>query len=63
MVTVYVSLRRRVSGTLYDLYCPYFWREVVVKFLRRVEGHFMMLIEISVHLIQCTPEPSCSKPD
>ena len=49
-----VSLRRRVRRTLYDLYnyyCPYFLPEVMVKFTRRVTGHFVMLIEISMHLI------------
>ena len=53
-VIVYVSLRRRVRRTLNDLYCPYFLPEVMVKFTRKTRGHFVMLIEISMHLIQCT---------
>ena len=39
--------------TLYDLYCPYFLPEVMVKFTRRVTGHFVMLIESGLHLFDC----------
>ena len=34
--TVYDCLRRIVRRTLYDLQCPYFSPEVIVKFTRRV---------------------------
>ena len=39
-------------STYYDLYCPYFLLEVMVKFTRRATGHFVMLIEIGMHLIE-----------
>ena len=44
-VTVYVPLRGRVGRTLYDLYCPYFSSEVMMKFTRKAMGHFVTLIE------------------
>ena len=44
MVTVYVSLRRRVGRTLYDLHSPYLLPEVMVKLTRKVRGHFVTLI-------------------
>lgn len=34
VVTIYVSLNTRVRRTLYDLYCSYFLRDVLVKFAR-----------------------------
>ena len=46
-VTLYVLLRSRDKGTLYELSCPYF----LVKLTRRVMGHFVMLIRISMWLI------------
>ena len=51
-VTVQVSLRRRVKTTLYDLSCPYFLPEVMVKFSRKARGHFVTLIEVGVHVIE-----------
>ena len=53
-VTVDVSLRRRVRRTLYDLYCLYFLPEVMVKFRKKARGHFVTLIQIGMHLIECT---------
>ena len=52
-VRVYVSSRIIVRRTLYNLYCPYFLPEVMVKFTRRATGHFMTLIEVGMHLIMC----------
>ena len=49
--TVFASLRRRVRRTLFGLYCPYFSPNVMVNLTRRVRGHFVTLIEVSVHLI------------
>ena len=50
-ITVYVSLKRRVRSTLYDLYCPYFLPEVIVKFTRKAKGQLVVLIWSSIHLI------------
>ena len=47
MVTAYASLRTR-----YDLYCPYFLPDVMVKFTRKAKGHFVTLIEVGMHLIE-----------
>ena len=52
-VTVYVSSRIIVKRTLYDLNCPYFSPVVMVKFMRRVMGHFVTLIETGMYLIRC----------
>ena len=43
--------------------CPFFSPEVMVELMRRVRGHFVMLIQSNMHVIQCNPGPSCSKPD
>ena len=51
MVTVSVSLRRRVRRTLHDFYIAYFLPEVMVKFTRKAMGHFVTLIEASMHLV------------
>ena len=53
MVTVYVSLRRNVRRTLYDFYCPYFLPDVMVKFIRKARGHFVLLIQAGMRLIEC----------
>ena len=50
-VTAFVSLRRRVSRTLYDLYSPCFLPEVMVKFTRKARGHFVPLIQSVIHQI------------
>ena len=52
-VTVYVSSRILVRRTPYDLYCLYFSPEVMVKFTRRVTGHFVTLIKSGIHRITC----------
>ena len=54
-VSVYVSWRRRVRKTLYDLYNPYFL-PVMVKFMRKMKGRFV----IGMHLIiiECISEPN-----
>ena len=35
----------------------------VIQRLGRLGGHFVMLTEVSKHLIGCISGPSCSKPD
>ena len=37
--------------SLYDLHCWYFLPEVIVKFTRKARRHFVLVIEISMHLI------------
>ena len=40
--------------TLHDLYALYFLPEVIVKlFMRWVTGHFVILIEIALHVSMC----------
>lgn len=53
---VSVSLRRKVRRTLYDLYCPHFLPEVVVKLIRRIRGH--LVIKISMHQLNAILEVS-----
>ena len=36
-------------------YIPYFQPQVMVKFTRRVRGHFVTLTEICMHLIEHSP--------
>ena len=43
----------QLRGHFYDLYTVYLLPEVMVKFTRRATGHFVTLIEISIHLITC----------
>ena len=50
---MYVYSSIIIRRTLYDLYCPYFSPEVMVKFTRRETGHFVTLIENGMHLITC----------
>ena len=50
---MYVYSSIIIRRTLYDLYCPYFSPEVMVKFTRRETGHFVTLIENGMHLIAC----------
>ena len=52
-VTVYVSSRIIVRRTLYDLYIVYLLPDVMVKFTRRVTGHFVTLIETGMYLNRC----------
>ena len=47
--SLFVSSRR----TLYDLYCPYFSPEVIVKFTRWATGHFVTLTRNRRHLSWC----------
>ena len=42
---VFASLRRRVRRTLYDLYCPYFSPEAMVKLPKSARGHFVTLTQ------------------
>ena len=53
LLTAYVSLRRRVRRTLYDLYILYFSPEVMVKFMRKTKGHSVTLTQGEMHLITC----------
>ena len=53
-VAVYVLLRRRVKRIPYDLYRPYFLPEVTMKLTRKATGHFVTLIKVRTHLIECT---------
>lgn len=39
----------------YDLYCSYLSSEVMVKSVSKVRGHFVTLVEISMHLMECNP--------
>ena len=48
-----MSLRRRVRKALFDFYCPYFLREVIVKFMIKAKGHFVTLVESGLHVIKC----------
>ena len=48
-VTVYVSSRCIVRGTLNDLSCPYFLTEVMVR------AHFVTLIEVGMHVSAAIP--------
>ena len=50
---VYVSFRRRVGRTLYDLYSPYFLPEALVKLTRKARRHLLSLIESGMRLIEC----------
>ena len=50
---LFMSLRRRVRRTLYDLYMLYLLREVMVKFTRKARGHFVTLTEVGMHLTEC----------
>ena len=52
----FASLRTRVRKKNYDLYCSYLSSEVMVKSVRGVRGHFVTLVEISMHLMECNPE-------
>ena len=49
-IIVYVSLRRRVRRTLYDLYIQYFLPEEMVKFTIKAKRQFVALLEIGIHL-------------
>ena len=42
-------------GTLFDINCLYSETQVMLKLSRRERGHFVMLIEIRVHLIRVKP--------
>ena len=57
-----VFLRSRVCRTLYDLYIPYLQPQVMVKFTRRVSGHFVTITESRMHLIECSPGVISPKP-
>ena len=35
--------------------CPFFSPEVMVELMRRVRGHFVMLIQSNMHVIQYNP--------
>ena len=48
---VYLYLRKRVCGTLYDVNCLYSLTRVMLKLWRRARGHFVTLNKIGVHLI------------
>ena len=54
-VTVDDSSRRTVRRTLNDLSCLYFSPEVTAKFTIRARKHFVTLVEIGLHLIECNP--------
>ena len=41
--------------TLCDLYCLYSSSQSMMKLSQSGKGHFMMHIEISMHLITCNP--------
>ena len=55
LVVILSFLRYLVGRTFYDLYSPYFLPEVMLKFTRKVKGHFVTLIEVGMHLITCPP--------
>lgn len=40
---------------LHDLYCLYFLPKVMVKLMKSVRGHFVMVILVSMHLTECNP--------
>ena len=44
------------------LYIPYFQPQVMVKFTRRLRGHFVTLTEGGMHLIVCSPGVISPKP-
>lgn len=46
-----LCMKSRVRGTLYDLYCLYFSTQAMLKFSNW--GHFVICIEMSLHLIMC----------
>ena len=46
-------MTKRVWTIRYDLYCPYFLPKVMVKFPRKARGHFVTLIKVGMHLIEC----------
>ena len=50
------SWRNRVRRTLYDFHCPYFPPEVIVMLTRKARGHFVTLIEVGMHLLECNLE-------
>ena len=43
----------RVRKTLYGLYSVFFVTNYVEEWSRTVKGHFVTLIEVSIHLIEC----------
>lgn len=51
-LTVNVSFRS-IIRTLYDLYLVY--SPQVMNLMRRMSGHFAMLIKVGNHLIECNP--------
>ena len=53
--TAFASLRSGVGRKYYDLHCPHFSPEVMVKLKRTLRGHFMTFIEVGMHLIGCNP--------
>ena len=44
-----------IGGHFMTFTCPYFSPKVMVKFSRKVKGHFVMLIESAMHLVECNP--------
>ena len=52
-MTLFLSLRDGVERTLYDLHCPYFSPEVMVKLNEKEEEHFVTLIEVGLYLTEC----------
>ena len=38
----------------YDLYRPYFLSEVTMKLTRKATRHFVTLIKVDTHLMECT---------
>ena len=45
-VVILASLKNLLRRTLYDPYCPYFLPKEMLKFPRKVKGHFMTLIKV-----------------
>ena len=54
-VTVYVSLMRKTRSTPSDLCCLFFPPQV------RVSGHSVTLIDISLHLSDCSTGHTCNR--
>ena len=45
-----------------NIYIPYFQPQVMVKFTRRVRGHFVTLTESDMQVIECSPGVISPKP-
>lgn len=54
-VNVFASLKRRVMRKLFDLLWPFSFLQLMVNLSRTVRGHFVMIIEVSIHQTECNP--------